>query len=672
MNGGGFTVGADELRGQPGIFFRRGEGDNDEFLFVNVRGVIGNHGNDVFLALVDGIPFVGPEEEVLMTDVPYAAVDTIEIVRGPVSALYGRGGIAGAINYSLLTPSDATTRLSLGGGTDGHAHGRLTMHRSLGDHRILISADALSADGWRKNNAQERMSLFGRGVFQLGPGTALSAYLNLLDREYETGSVIPTFADGELVEVAGGREAFYGSRATGQDRRSSMAAARLSHVVGPTLSFDATLHSRQTDAQAKLDFYDFFGFDPSRNVLTVNGFDSDTESRTHFAEAQLSWAAKRATTILGFNFEQADLEERDWWSGQFGFTFDCGFAFFAIEIDYQTGRIVNADHPCFVDRLPRLVADSRNTFWSSFGQTELALSDRLTLTVGARYDRFERSTELTTGTPLVDQERVDVEEDHVSPKLSLAWRLAPEHLVYATYGQGFSSNFGPVWQWDPSRFVRDTKPTTLDNVEVGIKGSAFDRKLDYALALFAIDQRDRLVFVSNPASFDDPTLPPTIATSGQKYVSEGLELSARARLTRDTTLRLGYSHVEAEWDELILEGFAGPIDLSGKAPTGVPEDLGEISLEQKVGDRLDLRLSWEWYGDYFVTQDNSVRGGSYDLVNLGASYVVDRGLLDRLDLSITNLLDQRYNYLFGGSRTFATNAVPGVPLQARLTLGLRF
>ncbi|MCG8460858.1 MAG: TonB-dependent receptor plug domain-containing protein, partial [Holophagales bacterium] len=55
----GFNYGTDEFRGVPGVFFRRGEGDGEEFPFISIRGVTGNHGNDTFLALVDGIPFVG-------------------------------------------------------------------------------------------------------------------------------------------------------------------------------------------------------------------------------------------------------------------------------------------------------------------------------------------------------------------------------------------------------------------------------------------------------------------------------------------------------------------------------------------------------------------------------------------------------------------------------------
>ena len=82
----GFYAGGDEFRGVPGVFFRRGQGDNEDILTINFRGIIGNHGNDTFLALFDGLSFLSSDDELLMQELPYAAVGRVEIVRGPVSA----------------------------------------------------------------------------------------------------------------------------------------------------------------------------------------------------------------------------------------------------------------------------------------------------------------------------------------------------------------------------------------------------------------------------------------------------------------------------------------------------------------------------------------------------------------------------------------------------------
>lgn len=668
----GFYAGADELRGQPGIFFRRSEGDNDSFLFVNFRGVTGNHGNDTFLALVDGIPFVSGDEEVLMNEIPYGAVSDVEIVRGPVSALYGRGGIAGAIAYSLPTTTNVQTDLRIAAGSDEYWNTTFNFGRRFGDHGLFLHADALSSKGWRDQNENERLGLFGR--LQLAPSdtTAITTYLNLFDRNSELGSVIPTLADGTLVDVVGGRESFLGSRDIWNDSQSMMAAVRLATQLAADKLLQVQAHFRDRETTSVLDFYDRFGFDPSRNVLGVNGFDGEVDESTAFLEATYDFEFGSSRNLIGASYERTDLNESDFWTGQFGFTFECGFAFYLIEIDYTTGEVLNRDHPCFVERQHNLSGDTENTFTGAFAQTEIDLGDRTTLTLGARWDRFERRSVLETGPDRTLQPRVDDSESHVSPKFSLVYAATPNQTFYVNYGEGFGSNFGPVWQWDPSRYVRDTRPTTLRNLELGTKGLVANGKLFYSLSLFSIEQDDRLVFVSNPEALTDFTAPPTIATTGQHFKSQGLEASATYRFSPGGRFETRYSYIDAEWDELVLDTFSGPLDLSGTAPTGVPENIVYLAWHQRFGDRLDASLSWELYDDYQITQVNNAEGGGYDLLNLSLAYRPDIAAIERVQLAVTNLLDDEYYFFFGGSRTAVTNATPGVPLQARLTLAWSF
>ncbi|MEM9553520.1 MAG: TonB-dependent receptor [Acidobacteriota bacterium] len=668
----GFYAGADELRGQPGIFFRRSEGDNDAFLFVNFRGVTGNHGNDTFLALVDGIPFVSGDEEVLMSEIPYGAVRNVEIVRGPVSALYGRGGIAGAIAYSLEPTTDTRTDLRLAAGSDAYWNATLNLGRNFGEHGLFLSADGLGADGWRESNENQRYGIFGRLQLAVNDSIMLSTYVNFHDRDFEHGSVIPTLPDGTVVDVVGGRETFLGSRDIGIDSRSSMFAMRLSSLFGDGRLFQATGHYRDRTTDNVLDFYDFFGFDPSRNVMAVNGFDSQVDETTAFIEATYDFELGPTRNLVGASYERTDLQETDLWTGQFGFTFECGFAFYLIEIDYSTGQVLNRDHPCFVERQHNLSGDTENTFTAAFGQSEIALGDRVTLTLGARWDDFERATVLTTGPDRIVQPRVVDSEDHISPKASLVYAAAPNRTVYLNFGEGFSSNFGPVWQWDPSRFQRATRPTTLQNLEIGTKGLVANGSLSYGLSVFSIEQKDRLIFVSNPEALVDPTAPSTLATTGQRFESRGVELTAGYRVTPSSRFEARYSYVDAEWDELVINTFTGPLDLSGTTPTGVPDTILYLAWHQRFGDRIDAGLSWESYGDYPITQDNAFEGGGYDLLNLSVSYRPALASLEQIHLAVTNLLDEEYDFFFGGSRTAVTNIVPGVPLQARLSLRWSF
>lgn len=386
----GFTHGTDEFRGVPGVYFRRGEGDGDEFPFVTIRGVTGNHGNDTFLALVDGIPFVGPDEEVLLYEVPYAAVERVEIVRGPVSALYGRGAIAGAVNYLTRDPEGSGTRFSLSAGEDDYYRGEAIVERSTEKAGFLGSVAYENTEGWREHSARETLNLFAKGRIEIGDRAQLTGYLNYIDRDGEVPGAIPTLADGTLVDVAGGREGFLGFGDTHNTFDGVLAALRLEQKVSDDLDYTLTVHARRFDHANRLNFYDSFGFNPESSIMAVNGFGSESSSDVLFFEGSVHWRAGRHDIVAGLSAERTTQEEREFWSGQYGFTFECGFAFFLIEIDFTTGQPLNADHPCFVNDQLQADADTTNRFWSAFIQDEIALTDSLSLTVGGRYDAFER------------------------------------------------------------------------------------------------------------------------------------------------------------------------------------------------------------------------------------------------------------------------------------------
>ncbi|MEX6634288.1 TonB-dependent receptor [Hyphococcus lacteus] len=664
----GFTYGTDEFRGVPGVFFRRGEGDGDEFPFITIRGVTGNHGNDTFLALIDGIPFVGPDEEVLLTEVPYGSVENVEIVRGPVSALYGRGAIAGAVNYLTRTPSKNGARLEFTGGSDDYYRVAGGVEGVFGDVSILADAAYENYEGWRENSARETLNLFLKGVWAPTDQTAVTGYLSYINREAEVPSTIPTLADGTIVDVIGGRESFLGMPPTNNDVEGFIGALRLNHEFNDQLSVQLTGHARHFDSDVRLNFYDAYGFDPSRNVMAINGFASQTESTVFVGEALVNWNTGRHNIVAGLSAERATLDEVDRWSGQFGFTFDCGFAFYLVEIDYATGALLNQNNACFVNDQLRTNAETTNTFWSAFVQDEISLTSNLTLTVGARYDAFRRNVDFNVLGAIPTDETAEGDEGAFAPKASLAYDYGPG-IFYASYGRGFNSNFGPIFQWDTSQYARVERPTTIDSFELGWKGAALDGQIEWETAVFYLTQRNRRLFVSNP----DPMGPSTLATTGQKFSSRGLEASFRAYPTDRTKVTLNYTYLDPEWDELILSSFGGDIDLTGTDPTGVADHIVYAEINQEITDWLSATATYEYYSDYQITQENNVqKAGAYDLVNLSATARLPGRDDFSLSVSVLNLFDNEYYYFFGGLRDSATNVTPGAPRQFRATLKKTF
>lgn len=435
---------------------------------------------------------------------------------GPVSALYGRSAIAGAVNYLTRTPTENRTRIARTGGSDDYYRAAGGIERVFGDFSLLADASYENYEGWRENGARETLSLFVKGMWSPTNRTSLTAYLSYIDRDAEVLSTIPTLADGTIADVIGGRESFLGLPPTSNDVQGFIGARRLNHEFSDDLNIQLTGHASQFDSDVRLNFYDAFGFDPSRNVTAINGFASQTDATVFLREALLNWQAGRHTIVAGVSAERAMLEEEDRWTGQFGFTFECGFAFFLVEIDYTTGELLNLNNPCFVTDQLRTAADTANTFWSAFIQDEIALTPELTLTLGVRYDAFRREIDFDVLGTFPTDDVAEGDEGAFAPKASLAYDYGPG-LIYASYGRGFKSNFGPVFQWDTSQSARVERPTTIDSFEIGWKGETANGMFEWELALFYLEQRNRRLFVSNP----DPTGPSTLATTGQKFSSRG-------------------------------------------------------------------------------------------------------------------------------------------------------
>ena len=547
------------------------------------------------------------------------------------------------------------------------------LSHDLGDRGgLLLSATYTDDGGWREHARRKIGGVFGKLALDVGERTRLTLSALYHDRDNQMPNGLPLDGDGNLVDVVGGARTFLGY---GEPRSEAQIAAvgfTLDHAVSESLSLAFNAQARRLDRDNLLNFYDYYGLDTARGVMGFNGFRSSTRHDAVVAEGTLNWQVGRHNVLVGLSAERASIQEDNFWSGQNGFTFECGFTFFLIEVDYGTGEVLNADHPCFVHDLKNRESDFTNTFWSVFVQDEIALSERFLLTLGGRYDRFRRESTFAALPDIGPGGTMSGEADAFSPKATFSWR--PDWgQMYLSYGRGFNSNFGATFEWDPSTYARpESRPTTIDSFEVGVKGHAWGGRFHYATAAFLSRQKNRRVVIPNPAAEEDFSAPIYLVSYGDRYESRGIELSAGLRTAAGTRIDAGYTFTDAHWQEYVIDsGFGPPLDLSGNQPTGVPRHMGYVSIEQQATDWLSLRAAYERYADYMVTGNNHVHGGGYDLLTLNARIAPTAWGPASLNLALTNALDEKYHFYLGGTSS-PTYATPGPPRQLRATLKVEF
>jgi outer membrane receptor protein involved in Fe transport len=662
----GFVAGTDEYRGVTGVFFRRGEGDNDEFPFVSFRGSTGTDGS---LSLIDGIPIVGPYEETQLYDLPYDAFERVEILKGPNSALFGRGALYGSTNYLTRSARRDVSQVTVSAGSDGFLRSELALGRAAGDvGGAFVSATWENNDGWREQDDRRIWNLFGKIERDLTDATSVNAFVTYNDRETQPTNAIPLDNDGNVLQIPGGREGFLGFGNPFNDTRTLFAVARITHRISSDIEVALTTHARENRRETFLNFFDSFALDVDNGIVGFNGFRGSTRQKALFAEGTVTWRVGKHSFVAGIGAEDSRIRSFERWTGENGFTFECNFTFYSIQIDYRTGTILNRDNPCFVIDDPLLQARFKNTFWGAFVQDEIALSEQWVVTLGGRYDRFKRVADFTSIVGITDGGRLAGDADAFSPKATLSFRPAWGQ-IYASLGRGFNSNFGPTFEWDPFQYARpENKPTTLDSYEVGVKGRGLADALRFAASVYVTRQKDRRISDFNPAADTDPTAPRNLITFGSLFESRGVELAVEWQPNPDTVLTANFSHTDPEWKRY----FLGTLDLSGNTPTGVAKNTAYFAWSQRVNSWLTGRASFEWYDDYQITQANNFSGGGYQLLTLGANIAPPNWRNASVDLVVTNALDEEYYFLFGGRTTQATHATPGVPRQVRATLKFAF
>lgn len=99
----------------PGVYGRRGKGLADTRSSITVRGV---PGQDRTLVLLDGLPMNdGYTGDVQLGGLRLDEFERIEVVRGPVSSLYGGSAMGGAVNLLTVMPEKREVRFNSGVGS---------------------------------------------------------------------------------------------------------------------------------------------------------------------------------------------------------------------------------------------------------------------------------------------------------------------------------------------------------------------------------------------------------------------------------------------------------------------------------------------------------------------------------------------------------------------------
>jgi catecholate siderophore receptor len=640
----GFDSVGDIINYIPGATNSQGEGHRDAVVFRGVRSTA-----DFF---IDGV----------RDDVQYYRglynIEQVEILRGANALLFGRGGTGGLINrvtkkgqigeeftgYKAAVDTFGAFGVELDSNfatSEASAFRINAAYESLNNHRDFYDGD--------------RIAINPTARVELSPQTTVDLSYEYIDNERFIDRGIPTGSDGRPVEAL--KDIVFG------DPELNTAEVK-AHVLRATLTQEFSDNLKGVFNASYSDFdklyanYYASGYDEITNIVELDGYVDTTQRQSFNLSGNLIGefvtGAIEHTVVTGIEYRDT-VNDNDRFNPQFPFGVtganDDRETFNVIRpLNFSNGAGVDADGNAFTVAFGGLNDDTEADLkvFSAFIQDEIAISDKLDIVLGARFDSFDFTVDdIEDG---VTRARKDEE---ISPRVGLIFKPQENLSLYGSFSQSFLPRSGGQFA-SVSDSTALFEPDVFENLEAGVKWD-FVPGLSFTAAYFQNEQ-------TIDASIDGA--PEDLERRGLEV--DGFELQLEGELTERLYIRAGYANFRGKTD-FTDDGIAQEF------PRELPESTFSIWSNYQLTDKFGIGLGATHQGAAFITDldigdDVSTHPTlpAFTRFDAAAYYDVNEDL--RVQVNIENLTDTLY---FPTSHS-THQATVGAPLHARFTVSGRF
>jgi iron complex outermembrane recepter protein len=578
-------------------------------------------------------------------------IESIEVLKGPGSALYGRSEPGGTINLVTKKPHfKEEGSIDLSAGSFSTYRGAFDYTNGFADRvAVRLNGAYEDAGSFRDFFTSKKLSFTPSVLVKIADKTSLTYELEYVDQRAPFDRGVVASAEGQvgLVPIS----TFLGEPGDGDNQI---------HATGHQL----TLNHEFSDNWSLL-------VGASQKSSSFKGYSSDPElvtGRQTFYQANVATHDILVSRQRRYrDFSAKDTSARAELSGRFqtGALTNhllAGVDYYHYDLDQLQNRFrpslanpngINVYNPVY-GQLPT-PGPFTNTLEKQkatgfYVQDQVDLTEQWKVLGGLRVDHFDqnlldRRTSITT----------TQSKSATSPRVGLVFEPSKQVSVYASYSKGFRPNSGQ------NALGVAFEPEFSSSYEVGTKLQSADGRLSGTIAVY--DAKKSNMLTSDPVNSG-------FSIAAGEAESRGLELDFTGSLTEYVKLMASYAYTDAKITKSVLDpnfGFALPV---GSQLINIPKSSGNVLLTHEVslgGHAFTYGGQVTYVGERLG--ETGVPGfqlPAYTLLNVLANFDFSDRL--KLSLNINNLTNKEY-YPSSYARLWVA---PGTPRSATLRLHYQF
>jgi iron complex outermembrane receptor protein len=570
---------------------------------------------------------------------------SVEVLRGPASVLYGEGAIGGAINVVRKQPGDKpeyAMRAGIGsfgayniaGGAGGPINDQIGYR---------VDASYRASDGWMERGESSATAVSASFRFRPTDTLTLSVshdYSRQLPRVWFGVPLVNNQLDASIshnnYNVTNARLRF----------TDNWSQFKVEWVPNETVSLRSTFYhlwaNKYWHNSENATWVPAAGSTPAQirqsSFLELYHIQRQTGNRTTLTFAQGLGGGFDNRMVVGADFNRISYQNIS-------------------NSGNNATRLVNIKDPIvgeFIDQTGNAVTKARytNTInqFAIFAEDRLAFTDSLSLVGGLRYDR----PEITKRDYVLTTNNFTATPDAVTWRLGGVYNPIKDMSLYVSYATA-ADPVGALVSTSLAQSSFDL--STGYQWEAGIKHVFFGGKGQWTLAAYKIVKRKLLT--------SDPLIPTIQIQVGQQS-SRGVEASFFIEPIKGVSLNLNGAYTDAQYDDFSESVGGVPFQRAGNRPSNVPQKTANAFVSWEFMPNWVVDGGVSYVGNRYQDAANTRLLPHYTLTDIGVRWAFTKGV--SASARMRNLFDEIYPRATYG----ATQWVLGDPRTVEFSINAAF